>query len=39
MVERVDQVIGKIMRTLELENKYMDEDNPWKGKMHMKFAV
>jgi hypothetical protein len=35
IVERVHQVIGNITRTfeleLELESKYLDEDDPWKG--------
>lgn len=31
IVERVHQVIGNIIRTFELENNYIDEDDPWKG--------
>ena len=31
IVERVHQVIGNIIRTVELESNYLDEDNPWKG--------
>jgi len=31
IVERVHQVIGNIIRTFELENNYLDEDNPWRG--------
>jgi exonuclease VII small subunit len=31
IVERVHQVIGNIIRTFELENNYLTEDNPWKG--------
>jgi len=31
IVERVHQVIGNIIRTFELENNYLDEDDPWKG--------
>jgi transposase InsO family protein len=31
IVERVHQVIGNIIRTFELEDNYLDEDNPWKG--------
>jgi hypothetical protein len=31
IVERVHQTIGNIIRTFELENNYLDEDNPWTG--------
>ena len=31
IVERVHQVIGNIIRTFELENNYIDEQNPWKA--------
>jgi transposase InsO family protein len=31
IVERVHQVIANIIRTFELENNYMDEEDPWKG--------
>ena len=31
IVERIQQVIGNIIRTFELETNYMDEENPWKG--------
>jgi Integrase zinc binding domain/RNase H-like domain found in reverse transcriptase len=31
IVERVHQVIGNIIRTFELENNYLDEDDPWMG--------
>jgi hypothetical protein len=31
IVERVHQVIGNIIRTFELENKYLDDNDPWKG--------
>ena len=31
IVERVHQVIGNIIRTFELENNYIDEEDPWKG--------
>ena len=31
IVERVHQVISNIIRTFELENNYLDEDDPWKG--------
>ena len=31
IVERVHQVIANIIRTFELENNYLDEDDPWKG--------
>ena len=32
IVERIHQVvIGIIIRTFELEDNYLDEDNPWKG--------
>ena len=31
IVERIHQVIGNIIRTFELENNYLDEENPWKG--------
>jgi hypothetical protein len=31
IVEWVHQVIGNMVRTFELENNYLDEDNPWKG--------
>jgi hypothetical protein len=30
-VERVHQVIGNIIRTFELHDNYLDEDDPWKG--------
>jgi hypothetical protein len=30
-VERVHQVIGNIIRTFELQDNYLDEDDPWKG--------
>jgi hypothetical protein len=30
-VEQVHQVIGNIICTLELENNYLDENDPWKG--------
>ncbi len=29
--ERVHQVIGNIIRKFELENNYLDEEDPWKG--------
>ena len=31
IVERVHQVIGKMIRTFELQNNYLDKDDPWKG--------
>ena len=31
IVKRVHQVIGNMARTFELENRYLDEDDPWKG--------
>ena len=31
IVERVHQVIGNIIRTFELEDNYLDEEDPWKG--------
>ena len=30
-MERVHQVIGNMVRTFELENRCLDEDDPWKG--------
>jgi hypothetical protein len=31
IVEWVHQVIGNIIRTFELENKCLDDNDPWKG--------
>ena len=31
IVERVHQTIGNMIRTFELEENYLDEDDPWKG--------
>ena len=31
IVERVHQVIGNMIRTFELEENYLDDDDPWKG--------
>ena len=31
IVERVHQVIGNIVRTFELQENYLDEDDPWAG--------
>ena len=31
IVERVHQVIGNIIRMFELQDNYLDEDDPWKG--------
>jgi transposase InsO family protein len=31
IVERVHQVIGNIIQTFELENNYLDANDPWKG--------
>ena len=31
IVERVHQVIGNIIRTFELEDNYLDKEDPWKG--------
>ena len=31
IVERIHQVIANIIRTFELQDNYLDEDNPWKG--------
>jgi len=31
IIERVHQVIANIIRTFELQDNYLDEDDPWKG--------
>ena len=31
IVEIVHQVIGNIIRTFELQDNYLDEEDPWKG--------
>jgi hypothetical protein len=31
IVERVHQVLGNIIRTFELEDHYLDQDDPWAG--------
>lgn len=31
IVERVHQTIGNIVRTFELQDNYLDEDDPWKA--------
>ena len=31
IVKRIHQVIGNIIRTFELEDNYLDEEDPWKG--------
>ena len=31
IVERIHQVIANIIQTFELEENYLDEDDPWKG--------
>jgi transposase InsO family protein len=31
IVERVHQGIGNIIQTFELENNYLDDNDPWKG--------
>ena len=31
IIERVHQVVGNILRTFELQDNYLDEENPWKG--------
>ena len=31
IVERIHQIIGNIIRTFELEENYLEENNPWKG--------
>jgi transposase InsO family protein len=31
IVEKIHQVIGSILRTFELENNYLDDNDPWKG--------
>ena len=31
IVERIHQVIANIIRTFELEDNYLDEEDPWKG--------
>lgn len=31
IVERVHQVIGNMIRTFELENNYLDDNDPWSG--------
>ena len=39
-VERVHQVVGNIVRTFELQDDYLDEDDPWKGILSAKaFAI
>ena len=40
IVERIYQVIGNIIRAFELEDNYLDEDQPWQGILSaMAFAV
>ena len=31
IIERVHHVVGKILRTFEFQDNYLDEENPWKG--------
>jgi hypothetical protein len=31
IVERIHRVIGNIIHTFELQDNYLDEDDPWKG--------
>ena len=31
MIERVHQTIGNIIRTFELQENYLDEEDPWRG--------
>jgi hypothetical protein len=31
IVERVHKVIGNIIHTFDLQDNYLDEDDPWKG--------
>jgi hypothetical protein len=31
IIERVHQVVGNILRTFELQDNYLDEEDPWKG--------
>ena len=31
IVERVHQVVGKIVRTFESQDDFLDDDDPWKG--------
>ena len=31
IVERIHQVLGNMIRSFELENNYLDEEDPWKG--------
>jgi len=31
IVKRVDKTIGNMIRTFELEDHYLDENDPWKG--------
>ena len=31
IIERIHQVVGNIIRTFELQENYLDEDDPWKG--------
>ena len=31
IVERIHQVIGNMIRTFELEENYLDKEDPWKG--------
>ena len=41
IIERIHQVIGNIIRTLKLEDNYLDEYDPWKAGIlsAMAFAV
>jgi hypothetical protein len=31
IIEQVHQTIGNILHTFQLQDNYLDEDNPWKG--------
>ena len=31
VLERIHQVIANLIRTYDLQNNYLDEDNPWSG--------
>ena len=40
IIERTHQVMANVVRTFELEDTYMDEDDPWAGMLAaMVFAV
>ena len=31
IIERIHQTLGNIIRSFELQENYLDEDDPWKG--------